>query len=213
MIYDSVTKMRPTTGPHGTSQDIVSDQETEIRLAAFERWGQLPGAHGDAVPSEAAIRAGFAFTGEHLALAGKASNIHRPARMCRGVLSIKTIEARQGRTARYDDDGDFIHTFRSARQNVHRPPVVTRVTQIRLCQFFCHPARCHPARMISKPRLIPIQAVSYTVECVKGQCVRSHPALEERKAGRGAMRDKTLGGSIMRSYLHPALLGLARYAR
>ena len=125
MVYASVTEMRPTAGPQGTSQDDVSDRDTEIRLSAFARCGQLLRAHGGAVPWEA-IRAGFEHAGEHLVLANKARGIHRPVQMRRSVLSIKTIKPRKGRTARYDDalgdDGDFIYAFQGddphSRDNV-----------------------------------------------------------------------------------------------
>ena len=127
MVYDLLTELRPTRGPHGTSRDVVSGRDTEIRRAAFARCGQLLRAHGGAVPWEA-IRAGFELAGEHIVLASKARGIHRSTRMQRGVISIKTIKPRKGRTARYDDalgdDGDFMYAFQGddphSRDNVAR---------------------------------------------------------------------------------------------
>jgi putative restriction endonuclease len=92
----------------------VNDRDQRIRLAAFDQCRRLLHEHGGAVPW-GAIQRGFAFEGERIHLGSTPRGIHKPARMQRGVLSIKTTKPMQGGIARYDDalgdDGYFSYAF------------------------------------------------------------------------------------------------------
>ena len=90
------------------------DRDDQIRQAAFAHCKAFAHRFSGVVPWSV-IEAGFHIEGEHVYLAGKAREIHRPRQMQRGVLSIKTSRPRKGRTARYDDslgdDGYFSYAF------------------------------------------------------------------------------------------------------
>jgi putative restriction endonuclease len=92
----------------------MASKDQSIRLAAFTQCARLMQEHSGAVPW-AAISQGFDFEGERVYLGSRPRGIHRPTQMTRGVLSIKTNQPRQGRSARYDDalsgNGYFVYAF------------------------------------------------------------------------------------------------------
>jgi putative restriction endonuclease len=92
----------------------MENKDQRIRFAAFAQCGRLMQEYNGAVPW-AAISEGFDFEGDRVYLGSRPRGIHRPYQMSRGVLSIKTNQPRQGRSARYDDvlsdNGYFAYAF------------------------------------------------------------------------------------------------------
>jgi putative restriction endonuclease len=101
---------------------MATQTDEAIRSAAFAALSSIVNVCGQPL-TWSEITQGFTVAREKILFANRARGIFKPARLQRGVLSVKTTVPRTGRGARYldihDDSGSFTYRLQGSDPNAH----------------------------------------------------------------------------------------------